>query len=92
MAAFGDTSTVYQRMVSLTGARVEFGGYTQATDATACIPTHLHTVLMGMCLGDGSTCGRAATGNVTNDTVDFSIFGGTGSFSGKEVQYFVFGY
>ena len=91
MASFGDTSTVYQRMVSFTGARMEFGGYTQSTDATVCVPTHLHTVLMGMCIGDGSTCGRAATGN-TNGTVDFSIFGGTGDFNGKEVQYFVIGY
>lgn len=91
MAGFGDTNTSYQRSTGTSALRFEVGEYTQATDATACIPSTLKTCVFGIAAADGSTVGVAAIGNVTN-TVDFSIHGGTGTFNGKVVHYIAAGY
>jgi len=91
MAGFGDSSDVYQRVTGTSSLRFECGEYTQATDATALVPSTLKTCVFGIAVADGSTVGVAAIGNVTN-TVDFSIHGGGGTFNGKVVHYICAGY
>jgi len=91
MAGFGDNTTVFQRVVGTSGLRFECGAYTQATDATACIPSTFNNCVCGLAIADGSTVGVAAIGAVSN-TIDFSIHGGGGTFSGKVVQYIAAGW
>jgi len=91
MAGFGDSSTAYQRVTGTSNLRFECGEFTQSTDATACVPTTLKTIVFGIAVADGSTVGVAATGNVS-DTIDFSIHGGGGDFNAKVVHYIAAGY
>jgi len=92
MAGFGDSSVVYQRVIGTSGLRFEVGEYTQATDATACVPSTLKTCVFGIAVADGSTVGVAAIGENIINTVDFSIHGGGGTFNGKVVHYIAAGY
>lgn len=91
MAGFGDSNTAYQKVTGTSNLRIECGEYTQATDATACVPSTLKTCVFGIAVADGSTVGAAAIGNLT-DTIDFSIHGGGGTFNGKVVHYIAAGY
>lgn len=88
---FGDNSTVYQRVTGTSGLRFEVGEYTQATDATCCVPSTLKNCVFGIAVADGSTVGVATIG-VVIDTIDFSIHGGGGDFNGKVVHYICAGW
>lgn len=89
---FGDSTSAFQRVTSTPGLVWECGEYTLSTDATCLIPTTLSTVVFGIAVADGSTVGVCPPGRVEQDTLDFSIHGGTGDFNAKVVHYIAAGW
>jgi hypothetical protein len=87
---FNDYGKTAQIATSVLGLRWETGCYTQATDATALIPTTLKYVVFGIAYAEGTYSGHAALGNTDGITVDISSTGC--SFNGKVLHYIFAGW